>query len=147
MLALNESILKSIKDYLGIPEDIYDFDHQLIAEANSVFMVLNQLGVGVTTGFELTGYEETWFDFLRTKSPLLSATKAYVTQKIRIVFDPPVSSFVLDSLQKRIDELEWRLMIQAERMESDDGIEPHALRNLRNEVGSSQGSFKRCNKN
>lgn len=144
---MNESILKSLKNYLEIPEDVLDFDHQLIAEANSVFMILHQLGLGPRDGFEISGYEETWYDFLRTNSPLLSATKAYLTQKVRIVFDPPISSFVLESLQKRIDELEWRLLIQAERMGRDEGIEPHALRSSWHEMGRKKRSFGRRNKN
>lgn len=144
---MNESILKSLKQYLGIPEDVMDFDQQIISEANSAFMVLNQLGLGPDGGFEMTGYEETWFDFLRTKSALLSGTKSYVTQKVRIVFDPPVSSFVLDSLQKRVEELEWRLQIQAERIDADDGIEPHALRSSGHEMGRAKRSFRRRNKN
>ena len=49
-----ESILTSIKKLLGIAEDYNQFDQDLIMHINSVFSILNQLGVGPSEGFSIS---------------------------------------------------------------------------------------------
>ena len=46
-----ESILQSIKKLIGITEDYTHFDADIIIYINSVFMILNQLGIGLPNGF------------------------------------------------------------------------------------------------
>ena len=41
-----DSILTSIKKMLGITDEYTQFDADIIMHINSVFMILNQLGVG-----------------------------------------------------------------------------------------------------
>lgn len=111
---MDESILANIKKVLGIDECYKVFDDDIIMHINSVFMVLQQLGVGPTGGFSITGYAETWGDFLSESDENLSAVKSYIQMKVRLIFDPPSSSFVLDSYKKLIDEFEWRLNVQVD---------------------------------
>ena len=111
---MDESILAEIKKVLGITEDYKVFDDDIIMHINSVLMVLQQLGVGPTGGFNITGYEETWGDFISESDENLSAVKSYIQMKVRLIFDPPSSSFVLDSYKKLIDEFEWRLNVQVD---------------------------------
>lgn len=107
-----DSILNSTKKLLGILSDYDEFDTDLIININSALMILNQLGVGPKTGFRITGSTETWEDFLGERTDL-EAVKTYVYLKVKLMFDPPSSSFVLSSINEQISELEYRLLLQA----------------------------------
>ena len=108
-----ESILTSIKKLLGITEEYEHFDADLIMHINSVFMVLNQLGVGPEEGFSIQDEDAIWDDFLQGAQNL-EAVKSYMHLKVKLLFDPPTSSAVIESANRLINELEWRLNIQAE---------------------------------
>lgn len=113
---MNESILTSIKAQLGIQEEYTAFDQQLIMHINSVFMVLNQLGVGPAAGFVILDKTSVWCDFLPSDKNL-EATKSYVGMRVKILFDPPTTSVVAESMNRMINEFEWRLNSEAEREE------------------------------
>lgn len=106
------SVLNSTKKLLGILDDYTEFDTDLIIDINSVFMILNQLGVGPKTCFSITGPDEEWDEFLEGRKDL-DAVKTYVYLKVRLMFDPPSSSFVLSSVENQIQEFEYRLLLQA----------------------------------
>ena len=108
-----ENILDSIKKLLGIDEADLNFDQELIMHINSVFMVLNQLGVGPVGGFKISSNEEVWTDFVGTRLDLESV-KSYIFLKVRLLFDPPQNSFLVGSIEKQIEEQEWRLQVQVE---------------------------------
>ena len=108
-----ENILDSIKKLLGIDETDLNFDQELIMHINSVFMVLNQLGVGPVGGFKISSNEETWTDFVGARLDLESV-KSYIYLKVRLLFDPPQNSFLVGSIEKQIEEHEWRLQVQVE---------------------------------
>lgn len=108
-----ESILTSVKKMLGITEEYEHFDADLIMHINSVFMILNQLGVGPSKGFGITDKFAIWEDFLQGGENLESV-KTYVYMKVKLLFDPPMSSAVMESMKQMISELEWRLNVQSE---------------------------------
>lgn len=108
-----ESILTSIKKLLGITEEYAHFDDDIIMHINSAFMSLQQLGVGPSDGFTITSDEQVWTDFLGEMKKL-EAIKSYIYLKVKLIFDPPTSSFVLESINRQIQEYEWRLNVQAE---------------------------------
>lgn len=110
---MNESILTSIKAQLGIQEEYTAFDQQIIMHINSVLMVLNQLGVGPTAGFIISDKTATWNDFLSSDKNL-EAMKSYVGMRVRMLFDPPTTSIVAESMNRMINEFEWRLNSEAE---------------------------------
>ena len=103
-----ESILNSVKKLLGLSEDYTAFDQDIIMNINSVFMTLNQIGVGPSEPFVIKGSEETWNQFLPDINKLESV-KIYVFMKVKLAFDPPASSTALESYKNQINELEWRL--------------------------------------
>lgn len=103
-----ESILTSVKKMLGIPEDYEHFDADIVMHINSVFMILTQLGVGPAEGFTIMDEDAIWSDFIQDKKTIESV-KSYMYLKVRLLFDPPLSSAVLDSMNRLISELEWRL--------------------------------------
>ncbi len=108
-----DSILTSIKKMLGIEEDYTHFDPELIIFINSVFGILFQLGVGPTDApFTIIGKAEKWNDFIEDTQ--IETVKSYVFMKVKLLFDPPASSFVLSSYQELIKEFEWRCHIHAE---------------------------------
>lgn len=97
----------------GLDSSYKAFDLDIMTHINSTFFVLNQLGVGPENGFTITGEEETWNQYINAV-PNIEAVKSYMYAKVRILFDPPTSSFVLDALQKACDEYEWRLNVQVD---------------------------------
>ena len=108
-----DSILTSIKKMLGIEEDYTQFDQELILFINSVFGILYQLGVGQTTEpYKITDSTDAWDDFM--KGDQIETVKSYVFMKVKLLFDPPSSSFVLNSYQELIKEFEWRCNVDAE---------------------------------
>lgn len=110
---VEDSILKSTKKTLSLPADYDVFDEDVILHINSVFMTLNQIGIGPDDGFEITGETEEWSDYLKGNKNL-NAVKSYMYLRVRLLHDPPSTSFAIDSMQKQIDQLEWRLNIVAE---------------------------------
>lgn len=106
-----ESVLTSIKKLLGIAEDYTHFDPDIIMHINAVFMTLNQLGVGPDTPAIIYGTAETWESTLGDIQNL-EAVKSYVYLKVRMLFDPPSGSSVLEAMNRQASELEWRLSVQ-----------------------------------
>lgn len=109
-----DSILTTIKKLLGITEEYTQFDTDIIMHINSVFMILQQLGVGPEEGFMIYDKTSTWDDYV-TEDMNLEAVKSYIGLKVRLLFDPPLSSSVTESIKQLASELEWRLNVQAEQ--------------------------------
>lgn len=108
-----DSILTSVKKMLGIEESYQHFNADLIMHINSVFAILSQLGVGPTNGFMIEDENAKWNDYFGSNKNL-EFIKTYVYLKVRLLFDPPQNSFVVDAINKQIDELEWRINLAAE---------------------------------
>lgn len=104
------SILESVKKDIGASEWDDAFDDTLVRDINTVFMILNQLGVGPTSGFMITGPKETWDEY-DTNGADVEGVKTYVYKKVKLMFDPSSSSFVNESDKVICDELEWRLNV------------------------------------
>lgn len=105
-----ESILTSIKKLLGITKDYPYFDTDIIIHINSVFTVINQLGIGPKEGFVISGDNETWSDFI-SEPKICEVVKTYMYLKVKLLFDPPQSSSLIEAINKSISEFEWRLSV------------------------------------
>lgn len=103
-----DSILTSVKKLLGIAEEHTSFDTDIIMHINTVFGILNQLGVGPETGFTIEDDSAIWGDFI-SDAATLQSVKSYMYLKVRLMFDPPTSSVVMESMNRMISELEWRI--------------------------------------
>lgn len=110
---MSGSILVSTKKILGVAEDDPDFDLDILTHINSVFSTLQQLGVGPDEGFMIEDADATWDDFLNADNRL-NAVKTYVYLRIRMLFDPPATSFHLEAIKQQLAEMEWRLNVSAE---------------------------------
>lgn len=111
-----DSILTSIKNLLGIIEECTDFDQIIIMHINSVFSILSQLGVGPTAGFSIEDDSAEWSDFIGD-DPRLSDVKSFVYLKVHMLFDPPLSSAVAESMNRLASELEWRINVTVDPKE------------------------------
>ena len=107
---METSILTSIKKMLGVAEDYTEFDEDIVTHINSVFLNLTQLGVGPEEGFMIEDGTAVWEDFI-DDSIKLQAVKTYMYLKVKLLFDPPLSSSVTESFSRMIAELEWRLNV------------------------------------
>lgn len=107
-----DSILTSIKLELGIAEECEDFDRQLIMFINTVFPILYQIGATNKYGFFIEDKVATWDDLLGDDKNN-EGIKSYVYAKVKIMFDPPSNSTLMEALKSIIDELEFRTPISA----------------------------------
>ena len=114
-----DSILTSIKRLLGIEEGYVQFDPELIIHINSVFTVLTQLGVGPTEGYFIEDKTNTWDEFISEDRKDLEAVKSYMFMKVKLIFDPPDRSAVLESYKAQIAEFEWRMNVAAESVKTE----------------------------
>lgn len=109
-----ESILISIKKLLGITADYNHFDADIIIHINSILSVLTQMGVGPSEGFSIQDEFAKWTDFI-PNTQNVELVKTYVHQRVRMIFDPPTNSSVIEAIQRSIAELEWRISVIADR--------------------------------
>ncbi len=109
---MDKSILNDIKKLLGLSETCTDFDTDIILHINTVFMILEQLGVS-NKKFSIKGTENVWSEYL-SEDDDLEAIKTYIHLKVRLVFDPPLNSAIIESIKQTINELEWRLNVQVD---------------------------------
>lgn len=103
-----DSILTSIKKLLGIAADYTEFDYDILVHINSAFTSLYQLGVGPTTAFSISDETAVWSDFMGDRTDV-EAVKSYVYLKVRLIFDPPQTGYLVDAIKAQLVEFEWRL--------------------------------------
>lgn len=115
MVDLNDSILNSTKKLLGVAEDYDAFDTDIVMHINSVFNTLSQLGLRPTTGFAIEDEDAVWSDYIQDQK-LLNSVKTYIYLRVRLLFDPPTTSFAIESFSKQIQEYEWRINVQLEEI-------------------------------
>lgn len=108
-----ESILTSIKKMLGIAEEYEQFDMDITMHINSVLSILTQLGVGPSAGYAIHDKNDSWPDFISDNTKL-EAVKSYIYMKVKLLFDPPLSSAAIESLNNLTKEFEWRLQVTAD---------------------------------
>lgn len=116
---MEQSILTSTKKILGIAADYTVFDLDIITHINSAFSTLTQLGVGPAEGFMIEDADAEWEDFI-VDDMQYNSVKSYVYLKVRQLFDPPSTSYLIGAVEKQIQELEWRLNVRREETEWDD---------------------------
>lgn len=109
-----ESILTSVKQMLGITAEHEYFDADIIMHINTVFMILTQLGVGPSKGFRISDSLALWSDFIPEDNMMFEPVKTYMGLKVRLLFDPPSSGSVTESINRAIHELECRLNWEAD---------------------------------
>ena len=111
-ILIDDSILSTIKKMLGLTKDYTAFDVDISIHINSVLSNLTQMGVGPSDGFNITGYKETWTDYIsEINNSNFQNIKTYIYQKVRFLFDPPSNGNLLEALKNSITENEYRLYV------------------------------------
>lgn len=118
---MSDSILVSTKKILGLDASYTAFDVDIIMHINSVFGTLNQLGIGPINGFMIEDDTALWSTFIGSDLNL-NAVKTYVYLRVRLLFDPPATSFHITAMENQIKELEWRLNVYRETRDWVDPI-------------------------
>lgn len=112
VIPTSTSILDSTKKTLGLSPDYDVFDPDIIIHINTVFSFLNQIGVGPSEGFMIEDATTTWDQFITDSR--LNSIKSYIYLRVKLLFDPPATSFVLSAMKEQIQELEWRINVYRE---------------------------------
>lgn len=110
---MTESILNSVKKTLGIDAAYDAFDPELVIHTNSALSTLTQLGIGPVGGLTISDHTTTWDEFM-VDDARLNSVKTYVYLKVRLVFDPPGTSYLIKAMEDQIRELEWRINVTRE---------------------------------
>lgn len=108
-----DSILISIKKLLGITEEDTSFDTDIVIHINSVFSELTQIGFGPKEGYFITGKDNLWSEVIQDKKTL-EMIKTYIYLKVKIIFDPPLSSSTLETYKQEVQRYEWRINSEVE---------------------------------
>lgn len=107
---MDDSILMTIRKLVCGDAYADHFDTDLLVHINTCFSILNQLGVGPTEGFVVSGEAQMWSDYT-SDDWVLNMVRTYVSLKVKSIFDPPLTSSVLEAMNKEISQLEWRLNV------------------------------------
>ena len=107
---MQDSILMTIRKLVCGDPYADHFDNDLLVHINACFSILNQLGVGPEDGFVVTDDTQSWSSYI-ADNRILNMVKTYVTLKVKKIFDPPLTSSVLEAMDKEISQLEWRLNV------------------------------------
>jgi hypothetical protein len=110
---MEESILKSTKKALGLDATYTPFDLDILIYINSTLSVLTQIGILPNAGYSVSDADDNWSDLDLSQS-MLGMVKSYIYVKVRVLFDPPATSFLLEALTKQGEEFEWRLKMLSE---------------------------------
>lgn len=111
---MEPSILNSVKKVLGIAAEYLAFDQDIMMHINTALATLTQLGVGPATGFTVDDVSDDWSDFIDPTDHQYNAVKSYVFLRVRMLFDPPQTSYLINAQTDQIKELEWRLNVHRE---------------------------------
>ena len=104
------SVFNSVKKVVGLLGDDGSFDEDILLHINSVVSTLRQLGLSIPADFYVEDDVQTWQDLLGEFRDL-DLVKSYMTMKVRLMFDPPASSFGLKSMEEMVKEYEWRINV------------------------------------
>lgn len=127
---MQDSILMTIRKLVCGNPYADHFDTDLLVHINACFSILNQLGVGPENGFVVTDETQSWSSYI-TDNYILNMVKTYVTLKVKKIFDPPLTSSVLEAMDKEISQLEWRLNVAVDPVKPTSASKTTARRRSR----------------
>jgi hypothetical protein len=98
---------------LGVSVEDSAFNTDILVAINSAIMFLHQIGVGPTTPILIADHNTEW-DALTTDPAIQAMAKNYIYLSVKLSFDPPGTSFAIESFKKLIDEHYWRIQVVAD---------------------------------
>lgn len=130
---MEQSILTSTKKVLNVASDDTSFDDDILTHINSAFSNLSDLGVGPQGGFVIEDADAEWASYFPNEDDpaklkiQLSKVKTVVFLRVKLLFDPPTTAYLLEAAQKQLLEAEWRLNVNREETEWVDPSPPDVL--------------------
>ena len=118
-MKLEDSILKTVREAMGLGVDDTSFDSELLIHINASLARINQNGVGNLV--LVSDDTVTWKDFIgevEVGSDIFHLVPLFVSLNTKLIFDPPPPSTV-EQYARSCDELLWRLKITSETKGSD----------------------------
>lgn len=106
-MATYTSILADVKDYCMVPQEADIYNNELCGHINAAFFTLFQLGC-TAKPFSITDETATWTDFTDNLY-ISSIALEYVKKKVRMLYDPPSNSFLVNQLKDELTEMESRI--------------------------------------
>lgn len=116
---MTDSILDTTKRACDVAEDDTAFDNTILLHINSVFSKLTQLGIGPAEGFDISDRSTTWAMYLMNDRRY-NLVKTYMYLNVRMLFDPPTTSYHITAMQENLKEYEWRISVLRES--GDSGV-------------------------
>lgn len=114
-----DKILPDLRNNLGIFKDDSEFDTEIILHTNSAFSTLYQIGVGKDFPIRIASSDDTWASLFEGYEKVLPFIKEYTYLKVRMLFDPPSNSSVMESLKQTMKEVEYRIMMEIDGVFND----------------------------
>jgi hypothetical protein len=94
---------------LGVDPNDDSFDPDIITHINSAFSTLHQLGLNGLFVHDETSRWDELFPGMPDREWLINLVRTLIYLRVRVLFDPPTSSYLQDAYTKQIAEHEWRL--------------------------------------
>lgn len=113
---MSTSVLDDIKLFLGLDPEDDSFDVEILVHLNTGFAMLTELGVGPPEGVHITDRSTKWSDVY--ENPRLDHVRGIVGIHTRLLFDPPMNSFVTASLERLLEEMKYRVADESREVKS-----------------------------
>lgn len=108
---MDESILDSIRKIIGNGELDDFFNQDLCFAINSVLMQAHSMGL-VNDDFAIKDNTKQWKDILLHPEQInLHALISWTALRTRLLFDPPTSAALMNSIKEEAARLEWYIYI------------------------------------
>lgn len=126
MPAVANSILDTTKKMIGVDPENTEFDIDIITHINSVFAILQQLGVGPVEGFAIEDNTTLWSVYT-IDNLLVNSVKTFMYLQVRVWFDPPSTSADLTAKKEQLLELQWRLNVAVDTIPHEPEVPEEEL--------------------
>lgn len=111
------TILEDVRKVIGGGLIDHYFDEQICMHINTEIFTLDQLGVVIN--HVVVNDETKWTEVIPDIKEF-EAIKTWLGLKVRLIFDPPTSSYVMESITSNLNELEFRIQTKADEL--DKGV-------------------------
>lgn len=108
---MDGSILDTVRKLIGSGCLDHYFDEDICIAINSVLMEANSMGL-VNEDFAISDSSKKWSDILLRPDQInLRALISWTALRVRLLFDPPTSGTLLNSMKDEVQRLEWYIYI------------------------------------
>lgn len=103
------TLLTEIKKQLCVGNDTTAFDDEIQSYISPILLTLNELGALSDEEMTLLLQDPNLDINTIFKDDIRAVAITYIGMKVKLIFDPPSTSFVLEAFNRQLEELEWRM--------------------------------------